>query len=346
MFRFETIELLWLLLGVPLITVLYLLDMFYRKRALERFGDKNLVSKLQPDSSSFKRISKLVLLLTAFSFFVIAAANPQIGTKMEKVKRQGIELMIALDVSNSMLAEDIKPSRIERAKQSLIKLIDALAGDRIGIVIFAGDAFLLLPMTSDYSAAKLLVSSVSTDLIQNQGTALGNAIEISTNSFSQKEDKSRALIIISDGENHEDNALAATEIAAEKNIQIYTIGMGSKDGAPIPKYDALGNQRGFKKDKDGNIIMSKLNAGVLQQIANEGNGQFAYASNAGVNLNDILDDISGMKKEEYGEKVYTDYDDKFQLFLIPGILLLLLELLLSYKKNKYFTALNKFASGK
>lgn len=345
MFRFEHIELLWALLAIPFFVLIFIVSWHQTKAKLKRYGDTALVKALTPDRSRFKPIFKLSILLLAFSAIVVAMANPQIGSKPETVKRQGIELVVALDVSNSMNAEDIRPSRLERAKQSMMKLIDSLQGDRIGIVVFAGEANLYLPITSDYSAAKLLISSVETDLIGTQGTAIGNAIEIATNSFSEKEGVSRAMIIISDGENHEDDAIAAAEAANKKGIKIYTIGMGTPEGAPIPVLDRYGNAQGYHKDQDGQVVMTKLNAAILKQIADKGDGDFAYANNTSLNLNSILNAISGMDKEEFEEHIYTAFDDKFMYFVALGIVLLILEMMISFKKNKYLDALSKFASG-
>lgn len=345
MFRFENIDMLWALWGIPVFISIFIIYRYSRSRSLKRLGDEHLISQLIPEASKFKLIGKFVIYLLIYSLLVLSSAKPQIGTKMEKVKRRGVELIVALDISNSMRAEDIKPSRLERAKQSISKLTDQLKGDKIGIVIFAGDAYLLLPVTADYSAAKMMISSVVPNLIDNQGTALGNAIEIASRSFSKKDKISKALIIISDGENHEDDALAAAKSIAEKGVKIFSVGMGTPNGAPIPHYDNFGRPSGYKKDESGNTIITKLNPNILEEIASVGDGEFTYANNMGVDLNEILNKISGLKKNEYGAKIYTDFDNKYQFFLLPAIILLILELLISDKRNKYLAKLSDFASG-
>jgi Ca-activated chloride channel family protein len=345
MFRFEHFELLWALAGIPFFVLIFVAARYSAKRKLRKFGDLELVSGLIPEKSRFKPFLKFTLFLLAFTAIIFAAANPQIGSKPEEVKRQGIELMVALDISNSMNAEDIRPSRLERAKQSVLKLIDNLEGDRIGIVVFAGDAFRLLPMTTDYSAAKLLVSTVESDMIATQGTAIGNAIDISLASYSDKEGLGRALILISDGENHEDDAVSRAEFAAENGIQVYTIGMGTPEGGPIPITDRYGRTRGYRKDQNGQTVMTKLNPAILKQVASKGGGSFAYASNASLDLTRILNDIAGMEKEDFEDIVYTSFDDKFMYFAAIAFILLLLEPIFSFRKNKYLDALSKFASG-
>lgn len=345
MFRFEHVELLWFLCVIPVIILIFIISRQIINRRLSEYGDSHLVDGLMVDKSRFKPIFKLSIILFALALLIIGAANPQIGSKPEKIKRQGIELIVALDISNSMNAQDLKPSRLERAKQSMMKLIDNLQGDRIGIVVFAGDGFLLLPITSDYSAAKLLVSTVETNLINTQGTAIGNAIDLAMGAFSDKEGTSRALIMITDGENHEDDAVSAAKTAADNGVKIYTIGMGTPDGAPIPIIDRYGRARGFQKDQMGQAVMTKLNPAILKQIANRGNGYFTYASGTGTDLTKILNDIAGMDKEEFEEQIYTAFDDKFMYFIALAIILLIIDSMISNRKNKYLDMINNFASG-
>lgn len=345
MFRFENIEYLYALSAILLFLLIYIISRIIRKQKLNLAADAGLISKLTPEVSAFKPVYKFTLLMLAYSFAVIALANPQIGTKMEEIKREGVELIIALDVSNSMKAEDIKPNRLERAKQSILKLIDNLMSDKIGLVVFAGDAFLQLPLTTDYSAAKLMVSTVETEMIATQGTALGHAITLGQSAFSKENDVNKALIIITDGENHEDDALSAAKDAREKGIIIHTIGMGSIEGSPIPLYQN-GREIGYVKDRAGNTVITKLNAGMLQQIALEADGRFIRSSSADPDLTALLDEISGMDKKEFEAKVFTEYEDRFQYFLAAAIFFLLLELLISNKKNKYIEKLISFAGGK
>jgi len=246
-----------------------------------------------------------------------------------------------VDVSNSMKAEDIKPNRLERAKQSIQNLIDNLVNDRIGIIAFAGDAFLLLPLTSDYSAAKLFLSTMDCDIIETQGTAMGKAINLAVESFPEEKTKKRALIIITDGENHEDDALGAATEAAKENVVIHTIGMGSPDGAPIPVYKN-GAIAAYMKDNSGNIIITKLNQEMLSQIAAAGNGNFTRSGSGGIDLKAIIDDIAGMEKTQYQSKMFTDYEDRFQYFIAIALLMLIIEFFISGQKNKIIESLNLF----
>ncbi|MEI6090080.1 MAG: VWA domain-containing protein [bacterium] len=346
MLRFEHIQLLWALLAIPVFSLLYAFLRVKRTNNLRKFGDLDLVARLHPDTSRFKSLSKFILLCMAFTLLVIGAANPQIGNKLEKVDREGIEIMVVLDISNSMNAQDIKPSRLERAKQAITKLIDKLLSDKIGSVVFAGDSFILLPITTDFSAAKMLISSAESDLIDRQGTALGSAIDLASGSNSPNKSQSKLMIIISDGENHEDDAIASAKSAAEKGIIIYTIGMGKPTGAPVPKLGKDGNVIGYEKDESGNTVISKLNGPALKEIADIGDGEFVYASSGTLDLNTIIDKISKMKKNKYGSKIFTDFDDKFQYFLLAAFLLLVIELIITHRKNRYLSALSDFAGGK
>ncbi len=345
MFRFENPIYLYALTAIALFIALFVVSRIIRKRLLGIYGEQAIISQLFPGVSKYKPAVKLVLASLAFAFLILGIANPQIGTKLEEVKREGVEIMIAVDVSNSMMTEDIKPNRLERTKQALLRLIDNLQSDRIGIVAFAGESFLLLPLTTDYSAAKLLISTISTDLIQTQGTAIGGAISSALGHFSDNPATKKAIIVITDGENHEDNASKAASEAAEKGVVVHTIGMGSVKGGPIPVY-AGSRIKGYKKDAEGNPVISKLNAGMLQQIAIEGGGKFTRSVNSDPDLSALIDDLAGMEKTEFESKVFTDYEDRFQYFLALAILFLVIEFFLSEKKNRFISALNLFAEGK
>lgn len=345
MFRFENPIYLYALSGIILFIVLFVISRVIRKRLLSTYGEDALISRLFPDVSKYKPAVKLILVIFAFAFLVLGIANPQIGTKLEEVKREGVEIIIAVDVSNSMMTEDIKPNRMERTKQALLRLIDNLQNDRIGIVAFAGESFLLLPLTTDYSAAKLLISTIDTDLIQTQGTAIGGAISSAMGYFSDNEATKKAIIVITDGENHEDNASKAASEAAAQGIVVHTIGMGSVKGGPIPVYSGS-RIKGYKKDRDGNPVISKLDAGMLQQIAIEGGGKFTRSVNTDPDLSELVDDLAGMEKTEFEAKVFSDYEDRFQYFLAAAILFLIIEFFLSEKKNRFMSALNLFAEGK
>ena len=261
---------------------------------------------------------------------------------MEEVKREGIDLYIAVDVSNSMNAEDIVPSRLERSKQAINKLISEMRGDRIGVIVFADKAFVQLPITTDYSAARMFLSTINTKLVASQGTAIAEAINLALKSFPD-EAHSRAIVIISDGEDHEnDAAVKAAQEAAKQGVRIYTIGMGLPDGAPIPEYNQYGHQTGYRKDGNGNTIITRLDEQMLQKIASAGNGIYVRASNSNVGLSKIYEDISKLDKTEIEAKVFTDYEDQFQWFVGAAIVLLLIEILISSGKKRWEKKFNIF----
>lgn len=315
----------------------------WRRKALASFGEMKVIEQLFPDVSNTKRIWKSILYILAFAFLIIGMINPQVGTKLEEVKRKGADLMICLDVSNSMKAEDLQPNRLEKSKQALSKLIDKLEGDRIGIIVFGGEAYVQLPITTDYSAAKLFLESINTDLIPTQGTDIGKAIDMAMTSFGKDEGKNKAIVIITDGENHDQDAIAAAEQAVEKGVTIHTIGMGSADGAPIPIYK--GNVReGFKKDKDGNTVVTKLNEPMLKELASAGNGIYVRATNSDAGLNNILDAIDKLEKKQFESKMYSDYEDRFQWFVAIALFILIIETLFTERKSKLYKRLNLFGN--
>jgi Ca-activated chloride channel homolog len=332
---------LFALFLIPLFVIIYILMRAWRKRALEKYGDMQLIGSLFPDVSIYKPVIKFMILLLSFTFLIFGIVNPQVGTKLSEFKREGVDVIIAIDVSNSMKAEDVKPDRLRRAKQAVSKLIDKLSDDRIGIVVFAGEAFLQLPLTSDYSAAKLMLNTIDTDIIPTQGTAIGAAIEEAIHGFKDDDNKSKCLIIITDGENHEDDAVGAATEAVKKGIIVHTIGMGTMGGGPIPIYSG-GAVRGFLKDEEGNAIMTKMDPTMLQQIASAGNGKFITPGDGDPDLPKLLDEISKMEKKQYSAKLFTDYEDRFQYFIFAALILLLIEFFISEKKNKLIVSWNLF----
>ena len=341
MFQLENKLFLYMLALVPVLIVLYWLNNRWRKKALKGYGDVAIIQQLIPDVSKAKRIWKFIVFVFAFVLLTVGIVNPQVGTKLEEVKRKGADLMICLDVSNSMKAEDLQPNRLEKAKRAISKLVNKLEGDRIGIIVFGGEAYVQLPITTDYSAAKLFLESINTNMIPTQGTAIGNAIDLALESFGKDEGKNKAIVIITDGENHEDDAIKAAEGAAEKGIVIHAIGMGSAEGAPIPIY--RNNVReGFRKDNEGNTVITKLNEQALQEIAAAGNGIYIRASNSDAGLNSVLDEVSKLEKKEFDSKMYSDYEDRFQWFVATALVLLLIELFLSERKSKIYKRLNLF----
>ncbi|MBO7460253.1 MAG: VWA domain-containing protein [Bacteroidales bacterium] len=340
--RFENPQYLYWLLIIPVLVAIYVLIRLWNKRQFGRFANIKLRGYLVPMFSSARANTKFIIFNLIIALLIIGAANLQSGSKMEKVKREGIDLFLCVDISNSMHAEDIAPNRLERSKQAISKLISKLGGDRIGIIVFAGNAYVQLPITTDYSAAKMFLSTVDTDLIPTQGTEVGRAIELAIKSFGENE-HNKAIVIISDGEDHENgDAVKAAQEAAKHGIKIYTIGMGLDEGAPIPLYNKYGKKTGYKKDKDGNIIITKLDDNILRQIAEIGDGLYVRASNSNVGLDKIYEDINKTEKSEIESNVFTDYEDQFQWFVGAAILLLIIEILLSSGKKEWESKFNLF----
>ncbi len=345
LFRFQHIEYLYGLLAIPVFVIIYALMLAWKRKALNEFGSIKVIKQLMPEVSSAKPLLKFIIMLFAFAFLVVGLANPQIGSKMEEVKREGIDIVVALDLSNSMLAEDLTPSRLEKAKNAISQLIDKLHGDRIGVVVFAGDAYVQLPITTDYAAAKLFLSTINTEMIPTQGTAIGSAIELAIKSFGDKNENSKSIIVITDGENHEDDALAQAQEAVKKGIVVHTIGMGSPQGAPIPTY-LHGQLAGYRKDKDGTTVVTKLDEAMLQQLAAAGNGIYIRANNTQVGLDILFEQLNKMQKKEYGSKMFTDYEDRFQIFFGIALLLLVLEFFISERRSKWWAKINLFGDSK
>ncbi len=333
MFRIEHTYLFWLCLLIPVFIFVFIYFTNWRKKAIHKIGDTLLLSKMISGYSRSRVIWKRFLFTLCIVLLIIAWSNPQIGSREIEVKREGIDLAIALDVSNSMLAEDLMPNRLERAKLGILQLIDQLKGDRISIIVFAGQAYVQLPITSDYAAAKLFVSTIQPGIIPVQGTAIGKAIDLAVESLGNQMKSKKSIVVITDGENHEDDAISYATEAYSQGVIVHTIGMGSEQGAPIPIYK--GKQRvGFKSDKQGSPVMSKLNQSMLQDIAKGGNGIYVRANNAQSGLQVVLDEINRMEKTEFETKLFADYDDKFQYFLFPAIILLILELMIPEKVLK------------
>lgn len=333
MFRFANPEYLYLLILIPFLLLIFRIGRGLTRRRLKQFGDPDILKDLMPDLSYSRPVVKFLFLMTALIFLILAVARPQFGTKLQEVKRKGIEIIIALDVSNSMLAQDIQPNRLEKAKQSISKLVERLVNDRIGLIVFAGQAYTQIPITNDYASAKMFLSSISTGIVPVQGTAIGSAINLAMSSFTPQEDMSRVLIIITDGENHEDDAVALAREAAEKGIKTYTIGVGLAKGSPVPMSGGSG-QQDFLKDKDGNVVISKLNEQMLEQIATEGGGKYIRANNTRLGLNALFEDINQLEKKEIEAKVYSEYQDMFQYPAALALLLIIIEFLILDRKNR------------
>ncbi len=337
MFKFANPEYLHALYLLPVLIVLYWLYRKNRSKLLERFSDRKLHNVLLPSFSGVKNTFKFSIIILSLFLLIIAAANPQVGTKMEEVKQTGIDVFILLDVSLSMQAEDIKPNRLEKAKFQIANLINRLRGDRIGLVIFSGEAYVQFPLTTDYSAANLFLSAVDFNSVPQPGTAIAAAITLALNSFEKESPTEKVIVIITDGEDHEGDINSVLTEAKNNGVKIYTIGLGSTGGSPIPIYNSRGDQTGFKKDKEGNVVLTKLDEETLKQIASNTDGEYFRGSNYEDHLDKIYQDLSELDKAEFGVKKVTDYEDRFYYFLAPAILLLLLEFFISERKTKFMS---------
>ena len=320
---------LLLLFLIPLFFAAYALMRYFRKRRLKRFGDADLVKELMPSASGAKGWIRVSLFAAAFFFFTIGLSRPQIGAKLKERSTKGVEIMIALDVSNSMLAEDYSPNRLERAKLSISSLVDRLRDDRIGLVVFAGTSFVQLPVTTDYASAKMFLNSIGTESVPVQGTAIGDAITTCIRSFSAQSEKSRAIILITDGENHEDDPVAAARQAVEMGIRVFTIGVGSPEGKPVPVNGEL------IKDKEGNIVVSRLDENILKDVARAGNGVYVRAGKSEFGLNPIVDDIKKMDEEMFSSVIFEEFDEQYMYFFAIALVLFVIEMLVGERKSLF-----------
>lgn len=320
---------LMLLLLIPVFFVIQALVLKFRAKRLRRFGDQALVEKLMPSYSKAKVWLRLSLFAIAFMFFILGISRPQMGAILKEHKTRGAEVMVVLDVSNSMLAQDYSPNRLERAKLAISRMVDKLREDRIGLIVFAGNSFVQLPITTDYVSAKMFLSSISTESVPIQGTAIGEAISTALRSFSAQSDKSRAIIVITDGENHEDDPVAAARQAAELGVRVFTIGVGSPQGTMIPMGDGQ-----YLEDRDGNPVVTRLDDKVLQEVADAGKGLYVHAGNREFGLDPVIDEISRMDDEEYNSIVFEEYDELYMYFLAVAFFFLVLEMLIGDRRSK------------
>lgn len=340
LFRFANPDYLYLLLLLPVMILLFIVNEIRKRRALKRFGNPVLVGTLVPEMSKSRPLIKFIIQTFAITAGVIMLARPQFGSKLEDVKKQGVEVIIALDVSNSMLAEDIQPNRLTRAKQAISRLVDNLDNDKIGLIVFAGDAYTQIPVTTDYISAKMFLSAISPDMVPKQGTAIGAAINLGVKSFTPGEEKSKAMIIITDGENHEDNPVSNAEEASKAGIVIHTIGIGSSEGVPVPVM--VNGRKDFLKDVDGNTVITKLDEEILKKIALSANGSYVRASNSNIGLDEIFSEIKKMKKQELESTMYTEYNDQFQIFAALIIFLLIADFIIMERKNRRLANIRLF----
>jgi len=338
MFHFANPQYLYVLIILPVLVLLFIFYMLNRKSALKKFGDYNVIARLMPLVSRRRLIVKFILLLLSLGLIVFSAARPQLGSKLREVKTKGVEIVIALDVSNSMLAEDIKPNRLEAAKRAIDKMLDNLKDDKIGLIVFAGSAFTQVPVTTDYTATKMMLSTVSPGLIQEQGTSIGEAIDLAMKSFNPNNENKKALIIITDGENHLDNPVEMAAKAVEKGINIYTIGIGNTEGSPIP----VGNGADFRKDRNGGVVITRLDEEMLVRIAEAGNGKYIRANNTKFGLMTLYTEIEKLEKSELDSAIYSEYEDIFQYFVSLALFFLILDFVILNRKNKHLEKMKLF----
>jgi Ca-activated chloride channel family protein len=339
MFRFANIEMLWWLITIPVFVIAYIIITKRKQRQLMEFGDPELMAQLMPDASKSRPIVKFTLLIVALALLIVAAARPQYGQQEKTVKRQGIEVMVALDISNSMLAEDVAPNRLDRAKQMLSKMIDNMTDDKVGLVVFAGEAFTQLPITCDYVSAKMFLNTISPKLIPTQGTAIGAALQTAIRSFgSQESDAGRAIILITDGENHEDDATAVAKQAQELGIQVFVIGIGKPEGAPIPKPGT----NDYFKDRQGQVVVSKLNEEMCQQVAQAGSGVYVRCDNTNTAMRALQRELDHIATSELESTVYADYNEQYQSFALIALFLLIIEFFIMSRKNHRLKQMDLF----
>ena len=342
MFRFANIELLWLLLSIPVLVIGYTLLVVHKHKQLEKLGDKRLIAQLMPNASKVRPHLKFALQLLALTMLILAAARPQYGVREETVTREGVEAMITLDISNSMLAEDVasgQSSRLDASKQMLSQLIDKMVDDKVGLVVYAGDAFVQLPITCDYVSAKMFLNNIKPDLIQTQGTAIGKALQTSIYAFGDKESAAgRAIILLTDGENFEDDAVKIAEKADKAGIKVIVVGIGSESGSPIP----VPGTTDYMTDREGNVVVSKLNEVMCRQIAQAGNGIYVHYDSSNLALKAIKKELDKLGKEQLESHVFREYNEQYPSFVLIALILLVIDFFVFNRKNKSLTRLNIF----
>ena len=337
MFIFENPAFLYLLIIIPVIIVIRLLEMRKRKLKLKKFGDLSLLKQLMPDVSSSRKSLKFWLMVAALALLIVMLARPQMGTKISQEKRKGIEVIISLDISNSMRAEDVVPSRLDKSKMLVENMVDNFTNDKVGLVVFAGDAFIQLPITSDYVSAKMFLQNTDPSLIATQGTDLAGAIELSSKSFTQQDKVGRAILIITDGEDHEGGAIEAAEKARKNGIRVFVLGVGSTKGSPVP--DGNG---GYMKDNSGQEVISALNEEMCKQVAQAGGGAYIHVDNTSLAQRQLNDELTKLQKGDISSVVYSEYDEQFQAVGILVLILLIIEMLILERKNPFFKKIKLF----
>lgn len=339
MLRFENPQYLYLLSLLVILTVIYIVSCYVRKKRLQRFGDPLLIKALMPDASPKRIHLKFAIVMFAAAMLIITFARPQMGLAIDNEKKQGIEAIIALDISNSMMAEDVSPNRLECAKQLIASTIDRMDNDKVGIVVFAGDAYNQLPITSDNVSANMFLDAISPSLITRQGTAIGQAINLATKSFTQKEGVGRAIIVITDGEDHEGGAEEAAKDATKKGIRVFMIGIGKDSGAPVPD---PANKAKYLTDKNGRTVISRMNKEMCRKIAEAGKGSFIYMTNAPTARERLFRDLDQIKKSELSSNMYSSYDEQFQWVALLALIALIADAIIMERKNRVLRRLNLF----
>lgn len=341
LYRLEEPAYFYLLAIIPAMMVVFLLVFWWKKRKQRLFADAELLKKLAPNTSTFKASLKLTMLLFAITFLIVSLVNPKMGSKLETVKREGVDVVFALDVSRSMLAEDIAPNRLEKAKQIISKIVDNLGSDRVGMIVYAGNSYPLIPITTDHAAANMFLQNANPDMVSSQGTAISEALELAKTFYNDEEQTNRFLIIISDGEDHQEETKQVAQNLANDGVKIYTIGIGTEKGGPIPMR-LNGKMIGYKKDNQGETVITLRNAGILENIASIGKGKYIDGNITENPVNEISKIITNAQKSEFETKQFSDYKDQFQWFLAIAILFLLIDAFLFDKKTKWLKEVDLF----
>ncbi len=341
MYQLEEPKYFYLFIGIAILVVLYLLVSFWKIRKQKEFADLSLLKKLSPEKSKFKSILKISIIALGLSFLILALVNPKMGTQLKTIKRQGVDIVFALDVSKSMLAEDIAPNRLEKAKQIISKIIDKLGSDRVGIIIYAGNAYPLLPITTDQGAAKMFLQNAGPDLVSSQGTAINEALKLAKTFFDDDTQTNRFLFIVSDGEDHEKNSSSVAKEILNEGIKTYTIGIGSNKGAPIP-IKRNGKFIGYKKDNKDEVVITKLNVETLKEIARNGKGKYIFGNKTSKTIEYVEELLLKADKKEFETKQFSDFKDQFQWFVAIGLVFLIIDVFLLSKKTKWIQKLNLF----
>jgi len=341
MYQIEEPKYFYLFIAVAILLLFYLLTWLWKLKKQKEFAELSLLNELSPEKSVFKPVLKMIFVLLALSFLIIAMVNPKMGTQLKTVKRQGVDIVFALDVSKSMLAEDIAPNRLEKSKQIISKIIDKLGSDRVGIIIYAGNAYPLLPITTDHGAAKMFLQNAGPDMVSSQGTAINEALELSKTFFDDDTQTNRFLFVISDGEDHEENSGKIAKEITEIGIRTFTIGVGSNKGGPIPM-KSNGKFLGYKKDNKDEVVITKLNVETLKDIAENGEGKYIYGNKTSKTVEYVEELLLKADKKEFESKQFSDYKDQFQWFIGFGLLFLVLDVFLLNKKTKWVQKLNLF----